>query len=160
MLFDQENGYSEVVDFLARTPRVPRIPSFFAALKDSPALFDASVERTNKGWEKIDFILRGKRGVRLEAVRRKAPSFQLRIRELIHRASSGRPSKARTRVIRHIDSTRVLYRLKVHDWVQSDEDWLFVYMLGTYLCEHGDAILHNPAEGFVDPGEGRLLRPD
>ena len=152
-------GFCEVVDVLARTSRVPRVPSFFKALKDSPALFDATVDRSKKSWNRIDFLLRGRRGVTVEAIRSQAPSFPERIQELMNRAAKGRPRHARDRVLEHIDSTRILYRIKVREWVESDDDWLFVFMLGTFLCEYGQAILHNPDEGFVFPGEGRLLRP-
>lgn len=154
-----DDGYCEVVDVLARKGRVPRMPSFFRALKESPTPFDATVERRGQTWERIEFLLRGRRGVVLEAIRRKAPGFRDRIHELMERARTGRPVKARSRVLEHIGSTRVVYRLKVRRWVESDDDWLFIFMLGTYLCEHGQALLHNPNEGFVLPGEGRLLRP-
>lgn len=156
---DDETEYCEVVDVLGRKSRVPRIPSFFAALKDSPSLFDAAVDRTQRGWDRVDFLLRGRRGVRVEAHRARVSSFKDRIRDLFDQASRGYPTRARSRVIRHLDNTRILYRLMVHEWVESDEDWTFVYMLGNYLCEQSDAILHNSTEGFVDPGEGRLLRP-
>ncbi len=160
MRSEEETPYCEVVDVLARTASVPRIPSFFRALQESPTPFDATVERGARGWESIDFLLRSRRGVSLEAIRPRAPIFNDRIRELRNRAAKGPPTDARLRVLEHIEETRVLYRLKVHDWVESEDDWLFVFMLGTYLCEHGDAILHNFDEGSVDPGEGQLLRPE
>ena len=77
----------------------------------------------------------------------------------MERAEKGFPRKARNRVLSHLDDTRLLYRLKVRDFVESDDDWMFIFMLGMYLCERGEALLHNPSEGFVKPGEGRLLKP-
>lgn len=153
-------SYCEVVDVLARRSRVPGMLSFFRALKDSPTPFDATVEEQHgHTWDRIEFLLRGRRGVVLEAIRSRTPGFRDRIRELMTRAEQGRPRKARPRVLEHLGRTRVVYRLKVREWVESDDDWLFIFMLGIFLCERGQALLHNPTEGFVLPGEGRLLRP-
>jgi len=151
--------YCEEVNVLARTPRVPRMPSFFRALRESPSPFDATVLSRARGWTRIDFLIRGRKGVTLEAVRSRAAGFRDVIRNLTVSARSGRPRRAREGVIRHLGETRVLYRLKVCSWVQADDDWYFVFMLGAYLCEFGRAILHNPAGGFVQPGRGQLLKP-